>query len=228
MMLISQARTIFRELEKLEVRYLANQDANLSFALFSDFLDAPDRDQPGDAALVEAAVQGIRQSRMAATYWRQLPPLSTGRANGPRLRRNAGSGAKRKRGKIEELNAYLTGHGSHGIFFAPDVYREAIRYVITLDSDTVLPPDSGRRMVETIAHPCNEAQIDPVARSRIRGYTIDVQLQGCHRIAWAPPRHASHGRSPIHPALILTAAQCRISNRTTLTRVVITARLFTM
>ena len=43
MMLVSEA-AIRGELEKLEVRYLANPDANLSFALFSDFLDAPERD----------------------------------------------------------------------------------------------------------------------------------------------------------------------------------------
>ena len=58
MMLINEG-SVSRELEKLEVRYLANHEPNLSFALFSDFLDAPDRDQPGDAALVEAAAQGI-------------------------------------------------------------------------------------------------------------------------------------------------------------------------
>jgi cyclic beta-1,2-glucan synthetase len=167
MMLISEG-TVRRELEKLEVRYLANHEANLSFALFSDFLDAPDRDQPGDAALVDAAVQGI------ASLNERHPGGNFLLFHRPRewsASEECWIGRERKRGKIEELNSFLTGHGSQGILRAGSL-RRSIRYVITLDSDTVLPPDSGRRMVETIAHPCNQAQIDPVARRRIRGYTI--------------------------------------------------------
>ena len=47
-----------------------------------------------------------------------------------------------------------------------------IRYVISVDSDTSLPPDSARRLVETIAHPCNHVQIDPTTKVRTKGYTI--------------------------------------------------------
>ena len=35
-----------------------------------------------------------------------------------------------------------------------------IRYVITLDSDTQLPRDSARRMIETLAHPLNQPRLD--------------------------------------------------------------------
>ena len=47
-----------------------------------------------------------------------------------------------------------------------------IRYVITLDADTQLPVSSARRLVETIAHPLNRVEIDPVTRTRKRGFTI--------------------------------------------------------
>lgn len=47
-----------------------------------------------------------------------------------------------------------------------------IRYVITLDSDTQLPPGTARRMIETIAHPLNQAEIDPATRTRKRGFTV--------------------------------------------------------
>ena len=45
-----------------------------------------------------------------------------------------------------------------------------IRYIITLDSDTQLPRDSARRMVETLAHPLNQPRYDEngqVARAPI-------------------------------------------------------------
>ena len=47
-----------------------------------------------------------------------------------------------------------------------------ISYVITLDSDTQLPADAARRLIETIAHPLNKVEIDPATRTRKQGYTI--------------------------------------------------------
>ena len=80
-------------------------------------------------------------------------------------------GWERKRGKLEELNRYLNGEE------IPDFLRvgalpEGIRYVITLDADTQLPHGSGRRLVETIAHPLNRVQLKKEERNRARGYTI--------------------------------------------------------
>src|SRR6185436_16931797 len=40
-MLLTNADTARRELEKLEVRFLANQDPHLFYGLFSDFTDSP-------------------------------------------------------------------------------------------------------------------------------------------------------------------------------------------
>src|SRR4029077_1284036 len=47
-----------------------------------------------------------------------------------------------------------------------------IRYVITLDTDSQLAPGTARRMVETISHPLNRVEIDPVKRIRVRGFAI--------------------------------------------------------
>ncbi len=72
-------------------------------------------------------------------------------------------GRERKRGKIEELNAYLMRKATRDIL-AEGRLPKPIRYVITLDADTQLPPGAGRRMMETIAHPLNQVQIDPATR----------------------------------------------------------------
>jgi cyclic beta-1,2-glucan synthetase len=167
-MMLTDEGAVNSELEKLEVRYLANRDANLSFALFSDFTDAPERDRPGDSALVQAASSGI--TRLNERYDggnfllfhrpREWSPSE-----------ECWIGRERKRGKIEDLNAFLTGHGAQGVLRTGHL-RGAVRYVITLDSDTVLPANSARRMVETIAHPCNQVQIDPDTRVRLKGYSI--------------------------------------------------------
>ena len=47
-----------------------------------------------------------------------------------------------------------------------------IRFVITLDSDTQLPRGTAARMVGTLAHPLNQAIIDPKMRIVTKGYGI--------------------------------------------------------
>ena len=83
---------------------------------------------------------------------------------------------------LEDLNTLLVGAGPAGQNNPVGQNLEAIcvagtlplpiRYVITLDTDTQLPAGTARRMVETISHPLNRVEIDPVTRVRKRGFTI--------------------------------------------------------
>ena len=167
-MMLSSLEVARREVEKLEVRFLANRQANLFFSLFSDFTDAPEQAMPGDADLVRAVRDGIaglnsRYPRGAFLLFHRQREWSESEQKW--------IGRERKRGKIEELNAYLAGEGRPEILLEGSL-PQPVRSVITLDSDTQLPPDSARRMIETIAHPLNRVQIDPVTRVRQRGFTI--------------------------------------------------------
>jgi cyclic beta-1,2-glucan synthetase len=167
-MMLSSAEVIRREVEKLEVRFLANQQANLFFSLFSDFTDATTPQTPSDAPLLDAAIEGI--ARLNQRYpggrfllfhrdrtWSETEQRFIGR--------------ERKRGKIDELNAFLSGEGS------PEILRTGslplpVRYVITLDADTQLPADTARRLIETIAHPLNRVVIDASTKVRKQGFSI--------------------------------------------------------
>ena len=53
-------------LESLKIRYLANRDACLQFALLTDFQDASQEAMPNDLELVEHARRGIE--RLNQTY----------------------------------------------------------------------------------------------------------------------------------------------------------------
>ena len=59
--MLSSPEAIADLLEGLEVRYLANRDENLHFALLTDLLDAPQEVMPQDAELVRLAKEGIEQ-----------------------------------------------------------------------------------------------------------------------------------------------------------------------
>ncbi|PYI59021.1 MAG: hypothetical protein DMC60_11410, partial [Verrucomicrobia bacterium] len=60
-----------------------------------------------------------------------------------------------------------------GFLYAGDrAQLEGVRFVITLDADTQLLRDTARRMIETLAHPLNQARLSPEGRRLVRGYTI--------------------------------------------------------
>ncbi len=59
--MLTSAAGIEHLLEGLEVRYLANRDPCLHFALVTDFVDAATETVPGDAELVRLAREGIER-----------------------------------------------------------------------------------------------------------------------------------------------------------------------
>jgi cyclic beta-1,2-glucan synthetase len=156
------------EIEKLEVRYLANPIPNLCFSLLADFTDAEESEMPEDDDLVGLAIRGTE--RLNALYGDGIFRLF----HRPRVwceTERRWIGWERKRGKLEELNALLNGE-DRGLFTSSGAAPPDIRYVITLDADTQLPHGSARRLIETIAHPLNKVEIREDSPRRVRGYTI--------------------------------------------------------
>jgi len=166
--------------DALEVRFLANRDPQLRFALLTDFQDARAEHAPGDEALLGAARAGIEALN-------ERYPDASGPAGGSRFflfhrgrqwnpREKVWMGYERKRGKLADINALLR-EGDTGRFAAVvgDLsLLSGVRYVITLDSDTQLPRDAGWKFVATMAHPLNRPRIAgaPDARRVVEGYGI--------------------------------------------------------
>lgn len=155
----------------LEVLALANSDPHLHFALLSDFADAPAAEMPQDAELLTIARAGIEQLNAQAGSDRFFL-LHRKRTWNERQR--CFMGWERKRGKLEEFNHLLA--GSDATTFVACIgdleVLPQIRYVITLDSDTQLPRDAGRALIGSLAHPLNQAVIDPQTRRVTAGYGI--------------------------------------------------------
>src|SRR2546423_785448 len=60
-MLLTTTAAIQSELERLEIRYLGNTDANLQFALLTDFADASQQTMPEDAEYIDIIGRGIEE-----------------------------------------------------------------------------------------------------------------------------------------------------------------------
>jgi hypothetical protein len=166
--------------EAMEVRFLANPDAKLRFVLLTDFLDAREQTLPEDEKLLRAAREAIGSLNAKYRGARSSDPTDIFfLLHRPRLwnpRERLWMGYERKRGKLGDLNALLTGEDGAAKRFSSivgDVSALAgIKYVITLDSDTELPRDTARQLVGAMAHPLNHPRYDAAKRRVTAGYAI--------------------------------------------------------
>ena len=172
-MMLTTPDAIRNELARLEIRYLGNAEPNLRFALLSDFADAPRQHMPEDPEYLEIVVRGIEELNQRHGAGRFF--LFHRRREWSECEQ-CWMGWERKRGKIEQLNRFLMGESApelDDLLCAGDrAQLEGIRFVITLDADTQLLRDTARRMIETLAHPLNQARLSPDGRTVLRGYTI--------------------------------------------------------
>ncbi len=189
--------------EALEVRFLANRDAQLHFGLLTDFHDAAHETMPGDEALLRHAREKIEALNQ------KYSPAASGSPSADRFflfhrprrwnpREQVWMGHERKRGKLGDLNALLRSHEHAGpsdrfsLIVGDTSVLWSVRYVITLDTDTQLPRDAAWQFVGTMAHPLNRPRFGgtPEAPRVVAGYGIlqprvGVSLPGTMRTRYA-------------------------------------------
>ena len=165
-------KQVHRLVDDLEVRYLGNQDPHIHYALLSDLPDSPSEPRENDA-LIDLTSDLIRDlnEKYAGQGMGFFYLFHRHRVYNPRER--LWMGWERKRGKLMDLNNLLRGgFDSFPIKVGDLSILSGIRFVITLDSDTELPRGSASRMVGTLAHPLNQAIIDPNRGIVTAGYGI--------------------------------------------------------
>jgi len=172
--MLTSSAAVARLVESLEIHYLANRDQNLHFALLTDFQDAPEEVQSTDSVLIQRALIGIEmlnakyQPDRSNLFFLFHRPRRWNEVEGLWM------GYERKRGKLSEFNALLRG-GAKNCFshiLGDTSILPAIKFVITLDTDTQLPRDTARRLAGTMAHPLNRPRFDPVKGVVAEGYGI--------------------------------------------------------
>ncbi len=182
--MLTDAASTATLVHRLRLHHLANPEPHTQFALLSDWADADAAHATSDAVLLADAVQRIRA--LNADH-----PLTTAAdepidaAAAPRFillhreRRFSSTeqrwiGWERKRGKLEQLIALLA-TGAQGDFLdLGEASRVAAdtRHVLTLDSDTELPPGRLRELVGVAAHPHNQPRLDAEGQRVVAGYGI--------------------------------------------------------
>ena len=161
---------------QLEQHHLSNPEHHAQFALLSDFADGAEAHLPGDPALLDAARQALQRlnRQYAAAPGEPLRFLLLHRERVWSDSERCFMGWERKRGKLEQLLAWLAEGGDTpfvelGALSTP---APGVRRVLTLDADTDLPPGRLRELVAIHAHPLNVPRLDPAGRRVAAGYAI--------------------------------------------------------
>ena len=246
--LLTDVAGVEKLVEALEVRFLANRDANLHFALLTDFPDADQESLPTDERLLQLARDGI--SALNRTYCRSGIARTTFsiccivRAAG--IRSNArGWAVSASAASSSDLNALLRGNAGDAFSLIVGNTEPLlhVKYVITLDTDTQLPRDSARQLVGAMAHPLNWPQFDrprfsahadsnadrPSASRRDTSsppateFCSRASQSACRRLA----AHPTRGFTAASPASTLTPAPSRMCIRTRSMRARSSAKAFT-
>ncbi|MGA9349035.1 MAG: hypothetical protein WBW48_09555, partial [Anaerolineae bacterium] len=211
--LITSREEIDSLAHQLELHYLRNPEPGLLFALLTDFRDADSESLPEDEGLVQYAIAAIET--LNTQYECPSPGNEPGgvpgdgqvegaRQDGAKLfyflhRKRLWNpsegrwlGWERKRGKLHELNLLLRGGINlsfitlTGDMSARRGALQRVRFVITLDTDTILPRGAACRLAGTLAHPLNRAAFDDTTGQVVSGYTVLQPRMEIH------PKSANH------------------------------------
>lgn len=175
-----------RAARDLEIRFLANRDTNVHFALLTDPPDSAQQFDDKDKLADQCAhlIQSLN-AKYAAEAKGSFFLFHRHRAY------NESEGIwmawERKRGKLLDFNKLLLGTSDNFPVKAGNLaLLHSVKYVITLDSDTQLPRDAAHRLVGAMAHPLNRAVIDAATNTVVDGYGIlqprvDISIQSASR-----------------------------------------------
>lgn len=206
--MLSSREDFAAQLGRLESHYLANPERALRFALLTDFPDAATETLPTDEQLIQFAREQVQRLNHRYAHETEPPFFWFHRRRQWNPAEGSWLGWERKRGKLMEFNKLLRGDNStsyiveegHLPALLPADESFPIRYVITLDADTQLPPATARRLIGTLSHPLNAAQLDERG-CVLRGYVllqprIGIDLAAAKRSPYARLFATSPGIDP--------------------------------
>ena len=159
-------------IERLEAHWLTNPDPLMRVALLSDLADADAENTPVDAPIEAALTAGVR--RLNERYPDHAPFALLHRKRRWNEAEGCWMGWERKRGKLEQFNEFVLGEATDAFAVreGDTAALRSVRFVVTLDADTVASPGSMNRLLGALAHPLNQVEFDGATGRARRGYTF--------------------------------------------------------
>ena len=171
--LLSNEEIARRLVDKLEVYYLANREKNLYFGILSDFADSDKKVEKQDERILKIVRQGIEElnnkySGEQKIFYLMHRKRTFNKSNGRYM------GYERKRGAIIELNRLLRGDKSTTFDKTVGDLADVpyVKYVITLDTDTVIGRGTAKELIGAMSHSLNKPIIDRNLGRVVSGYGL--------------------------------------------------------
>jgi len=153
--------SVFKNLEQI---YLTNRGDGMYFGILADLPSAKTKNTPADAELIKNAKAAL--DSLKYRFGNNFCLFVRGRsADGE----GGFCGRERKRGAIEDLVSYIKeGRDPFAVVSGADV--RGVKFLLSLDGDTRLPPQGAATLTGMLLHPLNRPHI---AGGKIkRGYGI--------------------------------------------------------
>jgi cyclic beta-1,2-glucan synthetase len=174
--MLSSVATVEGLAHRLLLHYLANPERHAQFAMLTDWSDADTETQSTDSALLKCAAEQVGQLNLRYPQVQDDSPrfIVLHRKRSYSKTELRWIGWERKRGKLELLIATIAEGVNVHFCDLGQTSRIAgnTKYIVTLDSDTQLPPGRLRDLVGVAAHPDNQPKLDSRACSVVSGYGI--------------------------------------------------------
>lgn len=172
--LLNDEKRVGELLKNLENHYLANKERNLYFSLIGGFKDSSGASTIKDNPILRKAQEGIDELNLRYVSGDNNIFYFFHRKNMFNENDQNWTGWERKRGALMEFNDMLRGVNNTSFIYNNNSFiREVqIKYIITLDADTLLPLGMAKKMIGTMAHPHNLPVIDPVRKVVIEGHGL--------------------------------------------------------
>lgn len=159
--------------EKLERLKLTNSDGAVMFGISADFKSAKVPVKPEDKSALKAAEKEINRlnKKYGGGFFMVVRKRTYNKSEGEYI------GYERKRGAISELAGFIKGgENKYALLAGDENAMHSIKYIIALDSDTVLHTGGVYDLVAAAAHPLNRPIIKD--SKTVGGYGIIVPSIG--------------------------------------------------
>ncbi|MBA8899432.1 glucoamylase family protein [Phyllobacterium sp. P30BS-XVII] len=170
--LITSRDSVDEHIRNLEVHYLTNPRGEIYFALLTDWADSKVEQNENDLDILDYAREKVTALNQHYTQGGNPRFFLLHRKRLYNAQEGRWMGWERKRGKLHELNLLLRGDKDTTYFPSNEEVPTDIKFVMTLDSDTRLTPDSVNRLAGKLSHPLNRPIYKEKSGRVTSGYAI--------------------------------------------------------
>ena len=152
--MVNSAKAAKKALETTEEYFLGNRIDNGVYLILADLKESKNEHEDSDEPIISTLTEGIEE--LNRRFDNRFCLVVRKRKKN---RDSLFCGRERKRGALEEIVEFIKTKEQDFLVIKNPEALENVKYIFTLDADSVLPPQSVIKLIAIIAHPANRAEV---------------------------------------------------------------------